>query len=1272
MSLFPCGAVRPMWVLAVFAGLLTAGSLPATDVAFWNEYRPDKDDAEQTCLLLQFNAEPLAAVGPIRSIENVGQPRLVSEGRFGTGLQLDGRSALRCVPAEVFAGGQVSIETWLRLDRYPDQEGCVVFRPALVDSDARYDPRRDRSKGFSLLVDSRGGLHLETVNTFYGRRVRTSSEPGAVPLGRWVHVAGICGPARRLFVDGHAVADRPIHWGEGLEVHGDAEQEPQPIFVGNNDQGTAGLTGLIDQVRIHRNVHKFWPPEDVAWTDPQAQHPPVSTEPPHFAAGHQPAVCVPLDGSDTAAARGGVKVELQGGSFQTGVRGQAYAGRISVAAPGIFNCEDGSLECWLRPAGVNSLSDRNRSFVSEPFIFYLFNGGTHEPTLYFGDEDLGLHFVSTSLEFHPGRWYHLVFTWRGPQICIYVDGQVAGRSYGRPLINYDRRTADRFVFNGHEPIGIVDEIRIYDRALLPEEAANAYWRYRDPRKLTAEVRLPAVEIIGEYLPSERTICYELRPLLPPAQFATVKLELRRADGSVVQTWQQPWGQAAKHELKLPELADGSYALAASVETTQRQVIPGQTLRFYVRRFPWEHNTLGITDEVFPPFTPVQAQGRSVAVVSREMILNGFGLWDQVVSLGRELLAAPMAVRWETAAGPGAWTRTAVRLVSQQPKQAVFEGEAVADAVAIRTRSGIEIDGCMKVEMTLAPGPVPAEIKRLWIDVPLRDAEVPLLHTIGDGLRQNYAGAAPAGQGAVWDGSRVVRHERWRNAFVPYIWLGAAERGLAFFAENDKGWVTEKGHSKTPTHELVREGHRLTLRVYLINRPVTLTEPRSLTVGLQASPTKPLPDHWRQTIPYAPGGLAVVPWGGLQCASQGPYGDDWQIVEKILEPRRGLKFDEAWFAEYARRHHPPQVHGNADWTYYAGHFASRAHDVGPDRPLAVYQEEMRAAHSRPEWIVYQDEWKTSDGPQPRTQPDGLDLTGGHRSLSDISTIAFPRSYADFGTWIANEWLSRGVSLYWDNTYLYPTYNTRTSAAYLAEDGKIQPALTIWNVREYHQRVWHRLQQWRRERPEPLEWTLHMTNTQVLPVHTWGTVQLDHELGSKRPFSPEWLMTETIGRQTGNLPLSLYEVYGRDNEIVKALPKEQAERIEWGLRAVHEIQRRGPLEKMLTDFGYGTGDVAVHNYWEDRPVARVAPAAVKWLALAKPSARELLLVLASWSEQAVRAEVRLDVAAAGLADVGGLHVEDIETGQVVAESAAAPLTLDIPAPWGNRLLRIRQAR
>jgi hypothetical protein len=447
--------------------------------------------------------------------------------------------------------------------------------------------------------------------------------------------------------------------------------------------------------------------------------------------------------------------------------------------------------------------------------------------------------------------------------------------------------------------------------------------------------------------------------------------------------------------------------------------------------------------------------------------------------------------------------------------------------------------------------------------------------------------------------------------------------------------------------------------------VTLDAPRHLVFGMQASPTKPLPPDWRRKIADAPGGLAAVPWGGLQCASQGHYADDWTIVDKVLEPRAGKPFDAAWMAAYQKQHKLPLSVGY-DWLYLINHFAARSSIVGPNRPLATYHEEMRAAHSRPEWVVYQDEWKPDDGPAVRTEPAGLDLRGGHRSLSNTTPITYTRSYADFGVWMADQWLKRGVSLYWDNNYLYASYNTRTTAAYVAEDGFIQPAMVIWGLRDYHQRVWHLLQQRRRDRPEPLEWTLHMTNTQVLPVHTWGTVQFNHELAMNRPLPPEYLLTESTGRHTGNMPLTVFNLLGRDNEIAAALPPAELARREWAMRAVFEIKREGGPEKLLTAFGYGQDNVAVHNFWADQPVMEVRPAPVKWLALRKPA--EAMIVLASWSEKKETAAVRIDAKALGL-EATRLRYLDAETGRTIIEAPAGqPVHVDVPGPWGCRVIKV----
>jgi hypothetical protein len=113
-------------------------------------------------------------------------------------------------------------------------------------------------------------------------------------------------------------------------------------------------------------------------------------------------------------------------------------------------------------------------------------------------------------------------------------------------------------------------------------------------------------------------------------------------------------------------------------------------------------------------------------------------------------------------------------------------------------------------------------------------------------------------------------------------------------------------------------------------------------------------------------------------------------------------------------------------------------------------------------------------------------------------------------------------------------------------------------------------------------------------------------------------------------------------------------------VQEIQRSGSQEKRLTDFGYGKEEVIVHNYWDDRPVLQVEPATVKW---PKPRSGEALVVLTNWSESAVTARVKVDPAPLHL---NAARVTDHETGATLAESATSTITVQIPGPWGNRIL------
>ena len=99
------------------------------------------------------------------------------------------------------------------------------------------------------------------------------------------------------------------------------------------------------------------------------------------------------------------------------------------------------------------------------------------------------------------------------------------------------------------------------------------------------------------------------------------------------------------QLVLPPL-EGEYEIALIPEGDN---VPNTAVvqEFERRVFPWEHNQLGRSTEVFPPFEPITIEGSCLNTVLREHQLNDVGLWDQVTAasaetgVSRPILAEPM-------------------------------------------------------------------------------------------------------------------------------------------------------------------------------------------------------------------------------------------------------------------------------------------------------------------------------------------------------------------------------------------------------------------------------------------------------------------------------------------------------------------------------------------------------------------------------------------------------------------------------------------------------
>ncbi len=721
------------------------------------------------------------------------------------------------------------------------------------------------------------------------------------------------------------------------------------------------------------------------------------------------------------------------------------------------------------------------------------------------------------------------------------------------------------------------------------------------------------------------------------------------------------GQASAVTLDLPPLEgnyEARYQLTGGGDPVNI-IVPFERLKF-----PWEGNKLGITDEVFAPFTPVTAdeQGR-VGVVSRTIELDGSGLWKQVTSLGQPMLAGPMSLRYKLIDGrTGILTPGSMKLLSRTDQAAIYDGSATSPVANVTLRSTTEFDGMTRAEMTLSPGSEAVTIERLWLDIPVRHDIAKLMHNVTDTNRVHYAGVVPAGDGVVWSSDRARRQAVWRNSFNAYLWLGQEERGVAWFAENDKDWLTERSGSMKPIQQVVRDKDATHIEVSFINSPSKITRQHRIVFGVQASPTKPMRPEWRGLNPPPQGNPGPVnPWGGITCSSKVPYKEQWQIVDKFIEAKRTGVVDEAWFKDFAAKFNPPMIHGHLDWLPRTIQQAKSQASLGPKRAGFVYYEEMRADTTSSAWQTFQNDW----GVVPftgRTWPTEDFYRRGIEGGA-LSPVSFPPTYRDYGVYYADQWLSRGVSLYWDNTYPQPCYNPATSDAYITEDGTVQPALILWNQREYQKRVWNLLQERRKTATLPLEWTVHMTTTLLLPLHTFATVQLDNELGTVEPLRPDYIRAEMTGRQVGNIPHALYPIPGRLNPRLKSLSKEHAQRIIWAMSRVHEVGAAyEPLETIIRAFGYGDPAVEVVNYWQ---VDSTQPAPVKldrddvfWLLLRKKQSNESMLVLASWNPDTMQTAVSIK-------SESQQRIVDVETGRVISDDAT-PATIKLTAPYGVAIL------
>jgi len=1026
---------------------------------------PTGENAVQDSSLLRRDAR---ALGPYEWIE---------KGRFRGGLRLKGERGALVIGeyTELQSLKPVTFECWVQPDE--GAEG-VLFSLEAAGGKASAVELRVRKNGrmtawFGGKEQGESSVAIAPGRWWHAVMI---ASPGGVEMKNWVEVRVL--PNVRVFIDGAPalrVEDETIRARLGA-MSGKAR-------VGNDTAMQKGLRASFDEVRIspvERQYYKW----DVTWTDPEAMRE-VKNDRPYLRDKGDLVFAVSFDGTCVPAyPQGAWKGELAGESkggqppkpvFREGVRGKAIlvgpkTPRPRYNAEGWLNPQRGSFELWFCPYDWDNR--RIQSF-HDPMEYVPILRASQSPgekgqpndVLSFGI----LH--KKPLErpkpplLQPGEWYHVVGTWEGGHCRLYLNGKPAPDPMGYFDVGKQAAGATqtslfldpvnvRLNYNNEQTL--VDELRIYSRPLAPEEVANAYARYLPKGELKP---LPFAHVDLAMNGPEKLVNLALELLSPERdKVAAVSAAVFGPDGGkpLAET-KLPPVENGRTAIKLQpvEVGYGKHRLDLTFYDNTGKEVDRMSVDHDRVRPPWLGSIVGVHDKVLPGWTPVQVEGATVRVWGREIVLGGSGLPNAIVSQKANMLASPMRVILK-AGGQEAPLRAdadAPKVEKASETAAVTSGRMSGGPWHVETRITTEFDGMMKVEMTLSrdtPGPLDGFV----VEMPLKAQHAKLLgYWTGHGNFRGATGygALPAGEGVVFASNKINRQrsDALQGSFIPYLALADDRRGLAWFAENDKGWSKSM---EAPALEVERKGEVVTLRMNVINEKTELTEPTTFVFALHPTPVKAVSKDWRS----------------LTRTCNFGYVDSFS--------KQQLKNDEDWgnFNIFPHQYNWEAAAGRSKMHqfFYKGGY-------GYDKPILYIDRN---------WVGL---------PPDASEFGGIWYRSGfYRYVPEARNCSL---------WNLNEWLNHGIikGFYIDDAWIGTFKDPDTGPAYRLPDGKVQPGFEFFDYREFCKRLrWLFID----NNMEPLIW-VHMTQTHFVPALSFADVILDGEdrflgWGDKRDFVDMW--------------------------------------------------------------------------------------------------------------------------------------------------------------------------
>ncbi len=800
--------------------------------------------------------------------------------------------------------------------------------------------------------------------------------------------------------------------------------------------------------------------------------------------------------------------------FVPGRSGQALktgetTGYVEYPTEGILSRLGGTVEMWVSPVDWKPEGQANHFFFdaggkgSVSLGAYPSANPDYERNLQItasngvsGDQPAWTTFPIK--DWAQGQWHHIAATWSDTSgVMCYVDGKPAGAS---PILvqgSMPEALGKVFAIGDHygkpdqKSSVLVDDVRIYDRALTPADiAAHSAGDYSFVTKLSPETTALDFDIDANTNTAVVRMdinSADVDEASLKAGFAVVPKGSPFPEQPLVLTFSAGQTQAT---LPLPYQKPGQYEVVARVQR-EGALVCEKRVELIIPRTDWLGSKLGLEDKVLPPWTPMRVQktakGTTVKCWGRSYSFGkGAFLASQIESGGASLLSRPLSLQLRSSGGAAGLNAQSYRVASSSDTRVVLVGNAIAELgnmpCALTARVTAEYDGLTLFEIS-AGNLSKAQLDDVTIDIPIRPE-----HAL---YRHRYMPTWVSKSGNVPEGMGVVD----KAPFSPFVWLGDNDRGLFWFCESDEMWPNGASDNAI---EIVRSAKEIVLRLHLLAKGQKLPENWKFVFGLQATPVKPLPKDWRKwRLDYNGSRYRVrnangkVPWP--EAILKDSYSFGW--------PRPN---DPAAFTEFVKGLH------------------AKGLKVIPYLCLAWVDD------GTPEYKYFHRLW--DQGPF-----DPIASAVGYKSRF-VMTSPLGKGFSDFLTTSMKDFLDRYEidGEYHDMTLPWSSSKVDTGTGYM-RDGKAYPVFPIMAYRALYRRNYAVLKSLKRE-----TFAMgHCSGALTIPMIAYEDSYLDGEhlrdAGLKGDYmdliSLDTFRCEYMGRQFGLMPFFLPEFRGEYAEQVE---------------------------------------------------------------------------------------------------------------------------------------------